>query len=210
MLCTRCRHPSCYLCRYPVCGFPLRSTSSSTGGEACPRALLTSSNGRKCSIPISKALQFVYLHHIAVIQAAIRTMRMMAEDAHTTGMWCQNVVLRMNTCVAAQGGGGARVAPPPLVREDVVAGVCERAVMAAHRLGLAGAARLQAFMHAETADLIVAEADTALDFRPSAPLLFQARLPSWACPSTSVAQPGPLLGRIASMGAQSRHIRPSA
>ena len=120
-----------------------------------------------------------------------------------------NVVLRVNTCGAAQGGGGARVAPPPLVREDVVAGVCERAVMAAHRLGLAGAARLQAFMHAETADLIVAEADTALDFRPSAPLLFQARPPSWAaCPSTSIALAG-LLGRIASMGAQSWHTRPS-
>ncbi|MBC7971607.1 MAG: hypothetical protein H7Z11_16035 [Verrucomicrobia bacterium] len=68
-----------------------------------------------------------------------------------------------------------RVTPPPpnLVREDVLAGVLARAEMVADALGLNGAASLEALMHAESADLVIIEANAIPDISPSSDLYQQ-------------------------------------
>lgn len=70
-----------------------------------------------------------------------------------------------------------RVTPPPeaLVRGDVLAGVRARAEMVADALGLNGAALLDALMHADTADLVLIEANAIPDLSPSSDLYQQAR-----------------------------------
>ena len=68
-----------------------------------------------------------------------------------------------------------RVTPPPgdLVREDVLAGVRARAEMVADALGLNGAASLEALMHAESADLVLIEANAIPDISPGSDLFQQ-------------------------------------
>ncbi|CAL8461852.1 g1383 [Coccomyxa elongata] len=77
-----------------------------------------------------------------------------------------------------QGGATVRVTPPPegLVRGDVLAGVRARAEMVADALGLNGVALLDALMHAETADLVLIEANAIPDLSPSSDLYQQAML----------------------------------
>lgn len=59
---------------------------------------------------------------------------------------------------------------------EVLAGVARRAELVADRLGLAGLASVDAFMNADTAELIVLEADVIPSFAPAADLLQQVRL----------------------------------
>ena len=68
-----------------------------------------------------------------------------------------------------------RVTPLPgtLVREDVLAGVRARAEMVADALGLNGVALLEALMHAESADLVLIEANAIPDIAPSSDLYQQ-------------------------------------
>ena len=68
-----------------------------------------------------------------------------------------------------------RVTPPPadLVRGEVLEGVRERARMVADALGLNGLAQLDAFMHAESADLVVVAAHAIPDMSSSSDLFQQ-------------------------------------
>ncbi|KAK9846551.1 hypothetical protein WJX81_006432 [Elliptochloris bilobata] len=78
--------------------------------------------------------------------------------------------------VPLQGGERLRLTPPPeeAVPAEVLAGVARRAELVADRLGLAGMASVDAFMNADTAELIVLEADVVPSLAPSAELLQQA------------------------------------
>ena len=68
-----------------------------------------------------------------------------------------------------------RVTPPPahLVRGEVLEGVRERARMVADALGLNGLAQLDAFMHADSADLVVVAAHAIPDMSSSSDLFQQ-------------------------------------
>ena len=80
---------------------------------------------------------------------------------------------------AQSGTETVRVTPLPesLVREDVLAGVLARAEMVADALGLNGAALLEALMHAESADLVLIEANAIPDISPSSDLYQQVCFP---------------------------------
>ena len=73
-----------------------------------------------------------------------------------------------------QGGGMMRFTPPPahLARPEVLKGVCDRAKMVADALGLNGVAQLDAFMHADSADLVLVNAHAIPDMS-SASDIFQ-------------------------------------
>lgn len=68
-----------------------------------------------------------------------------------------------------------RVTPPPahLVRKDVLEGVKARAQMVASALGLNGLAQLDAFMHAESADLVVVAAHAVPDMSSTSDIFQQ-------------------------------------
>jgi hypothetical protein len=76
-----------------------------------------------------------------------------------------------------QGGltGVLNLTPPPeaLVRPEAAEGARRRCEMVADRLGLSGVAQIDAFMHAETGDIVVLEANVLPAMHASAPLLLQ-------------------------------------
>lgn len=69
--------------------------------------------------------------------------------------------------------------------------MARRAELVADRLGLAGVASVDAFMNADTAELIVLEADAVPSLAPSADLLQQARA-YWSCSVCRRASAAPL------------------
>jgi hypothetical protein len=60
-----------------------------------------------------------------------------------------------------------------VVPAEVLAGAAARAELVADRLGLAGLAAIDAFMNADTAELIVLEADPVPSLAPASDLLQQ-------------------------------------
>lgn len=68
-----------------------------------------------------------------------------------------------------------RFTPPPahLVRPEVLQGVCDRAKMVADALGLNGVAQLDAFMHADSADLVVVNTHAIPDMSASSDIFQQ-------------------------------------
>ena len=90
---------------------------------------------------------------------------------------CMHDVQADCSSTGMQGGGMVRVTPPPasLVREDVLEGVRARAQMVADHLGLNGLAQLDAFMHADSADLVVVHAHAIPDLSSASDLFQQVR-----------------------------------
>lgn len=85
-------------------------------------------------------------------------------------------VINVNrSAIGMQEGGMVRVTPPPasLVREDVLEGVRARAQMVADHLGLNGLAQLDAFMHADSADLVVVHAHAIPDLSSTSDIFQQ-------------------------------------
>jgi len=83
-----------------------------------------------------------------------------------------------------------------VVPAEVLAGAAARAELVADRLGLAGLAAVDAFMNADTAELIVLEADPVPSLAPASDLLQQVlRAPRWALSFGGPGCPAPLLGR---------------
>ena len=74
-----------------------------------------------------------------------------------------------------QGGGMMRFTPPPahLARPEVLKGVRDRATMVADALGLNGVAQLDAFMHADSADLVLVNAHAIPDMSPASDIFQQ-------------------------------------
>ena len=68
-----------------------------------------------------------------------------------------------------------RCTPPPahLARPEVLQGVCDRAKMVADALGLNGVAQLDAFMHADSADLVLVNAHAIPDMSPASDIFQQ-------------------------------------
>ena len=68
-----------------------------------------------------------------------------------------------------------RFTPPPahLARPEVLKGVCDRAKMVADALGLNGVAQLDAFMHADSADLVLVNAHAIPDMSPASDIFQQ-------------------------------------
>ncbi|KAK9819932.1 hypothetical protein WJX72_004090 [[Myrmecia] bisecta] len=75
-----------------------------------------------------------------------------------------------------QGGTGINLTPPPpdFVRPEVLNSVKARVELVADQLGLSGLARVDAFMHADTAEIIVIEVNTIPGMTPSTVLMQQA------------------------------------
>ena len=86
-----------------------------------------------------------------------------------------HVILAECSSIGMQEGGMVRVTPPPvsLVREDVLEGVRARAQMVADHLGLNGLAQLDAFMHADSADLVVVHAHAIPDLSSTSDIFQQ-------------------------------------
>lgn len=74
-----------------------------------------------------------------------------------------------------QGGTGVNMTPPPLslVKPDVLEKVKRRIEKVAERLGIEGYCRIDTFMHVDTGDLIVLEANTMPALTPSTVLFHQ-------------------------------------
>ena len=75
-----------------------------------------------------------------------------------------------------QGGTGINLTPPP---QDVVSGACiktaqMRLELVAASLGLSGFARIDAFLHTDTAELIIIEVNSIPGLTPSTVLFQQA------------------------------------
>ena len=106
-----------------------------------------------------------------------------------------------------------RVTPPPasLAREDVLEGVRARAQMVAHHLGLNGLAQLDAFMHAESADLVVVHAHAIPDLSSTSDIFQQVggRDPilDWGSELLEQAQPATALTECGMNPFQRRAIR---
>ena len=68
-----------------------------------------------------------------------------------------------------------RFTPPPahLARPEVLKGVRDRATMVADALGLNGVAQLDAFMHADSADLVLVNAHAIPDMSPASDIFQQ-------------------------------------
>ncbi|KAL2635787.1 hypothetical protein R1flu_007266 [Riccia fluitans] len=75
-----------------------------------------------------------------------------------------------------QGGTGINLTPPPsaLVSANAIEGCRKRIELVANALGLEGVARIDAFMHADTGEIIVIEANTVPGMTPSTVLIHQA------------------------------------
>nr|PNR35407.1 hypothetical protein PHYPA_023307 [Physcomitrium patens] len=75
-----------------------------------------------------------------------------------------------------QGGTGINLTPPPpsLATEEAIAGCKKRIEIVARTLGLDGFARIDAFMHADTGEVIIIEANTVPGMTPSTVLIHQA------------------------------------
>ena len=75
-----------------------------------------------------------------------------------------------------QGGTGINITPPPteFVKPSVVKKAKARMEKVAHKLGLQGYARIDAFMHIKTGELIIIEANTTPALTPSTVIYHQA------------------------------------
>ncbi|KAG6557536.1 hypothetical protein Mapa_000810 [Marchantia paleacea] len=75
-----------------------------------------------------------------------------------------------------QGGTGINLTPPPpaLVSEEAIKGCRRRIELVANKLGLEGVARIDAFLHADTGEVIIIEANTVPGMTPSTVLIHQA------------------------------------
>lgn len=83
-----------------------------------------------------------------------------------------------------QGGTGVNLTPPPahLVSAAATAAAQERIAAAAHALGIEGFARIDAFMHAATGEVLIIEANTVPGMTPSTVLFHQALAETPAMP----------------------------
>ncbi len=75
-----------------------------------------------------------------------------------------------------QGGTGINITPPPApwVKPAAVKAAQQRMELVARTLGLAGYARIDAFMHTQTGELIIIEANTVPALTPATVLYHQA------------------------------------
>lgn len=75
-----------------------------------------------------------------------------------------------------QGGTGINITPPPVpyVKPSAIKNARERMVRVAERLGIQGYARIDAFMHRKTGELIIIEANTTPALSPSTVIYHQA------------------------------------
>ncbi|CAM6064545.1 unnamed protein product [Sphagnum tenellum] len=75
-----------------------------------------------------------------------------------------------------QGGTGVNLTPPPssLVKEAAITSCRKRIEIVANALGLEGFARIDAFVHADTGEVIIIEANTVPGMTPSTVLIHQA------------------------------------
>ncbi|CAM6120126.1 unnamed protein product [Calypogeia fissa] len=75
-----------------------------------------------------------------------------------------------------QGGTGVNLTPPPgsLVRDEAIASCRKRIELVANTLGIKGFARLDAFLHVDTGEVIIIEANTVPGMTPSTVLIHQA------------------------------------
>jgi len=75
-----------------------------------------------------------------------------------------------------QGGTGINLTPPPaeLVSAPVIDRAKERVAIVAQQLGLEGFSRIDAFLHADTGEVIIIEANTVPGMTPSTVLFHQA------------------------------------
>lgn len=75
-----------------------------------------------------------------------------------------------------QGGTGVNLTPPPpsIVRKEALAEAKRRVALVAASLGLDGFARIDAFLHADTGEIIIIEANTVPGMTPSTVLFHQA------------------------------------
>ncbi|KAL3684077.1 hypothetical protein R1sor_002099 [Riccia sorocarpa] len=75
-----------------------------------------------------------------------------------------------------QGGTGINLTPPPsaLVSAKAIEGCRKRIELVANKLGLESVARIDAFMHADTGEVIIIEANTVPGMTPSTVLIHQA------------------------------------
>lgn len=75
-----------------------------------------------------------------------------------------------------QGGTGVNLTPPPssLIKEEAIAACRKRIEIVANTLGLEGFARIDAFVHADTGEVIIIEANTVPGMTPSTVLIHQA------------------------------------
>ena len=75
-----------------------------------------------------------------------------------------------------QGGTGINITPPPspFVKPSAVKKAKQRMEIVAKALGIRGYARIDAFMHTKTGELIIIEANTAPGLTPSTVIYHQA------------------------------------
>ena len=121
----------------------------------------------------------VAVSHERVVLLACRHGHVWWPKSHSDGLAqlaaYMHVILAERSSIGMQEGGMVRVTPPPasLVREDVLEGVRARAQMVADHLGLNGLAQLDAFMHADSADLVVVHAHAIPDLSSTSDLFQQ-------------------------------------
>jgi hypothetical protein len=91
----------------------------------------------------------------------------------------------------SQGGTGVNLTPPPpqLVSPAALQAAQRRIEAAANALGIQGFARLDAFMHADTGEVVVIEANTVPGMTPSTVLFHQVQCPSLTIHPASAASP---------------------
>eukprot|EP00246_Nothoceros_aenigmaticus_P012501 TRINITY_DN3919_c0_g1_i2.p1 TRINITY_DN3919_c0_g1~~TRINITY_DN3919_c0_g1_i2.p1 ORF type:complete len:201 (-),score=26.80 TRINITY_DN3919_c0_g1_i2:474-1076(-) len=75
-----------------------------------------------------------------------------------------------------QGGTGVNLTPPPpsIMSEETIKSIKQRMELVATALGLEGFARIDAFAHADTGEVIVIEVNTIPGMTPSTVLIHQA------------------------------------
>jgi D-alanine--D-alanine ligase len=75
-----------------------------------------------------------------------------------------------------QGGTGVNLTPPPpsLIKEGAITACRKRIEIVANTLGVEGFARIDAFVHADTGEVIIIEANTVPGMTPSTVLIHQA------------------------------------
>ena len=75
-----------------------------------------------------------------------------------------------------QGGTGVNITPPPTpyVKPSAVKKAKERIEMVAKKLGVRGYARIDAFMHRKTGELLIIEANSTPGLTPSTVIYHQA------------------------------------
>ncbi|GLJ38718.1 hypothetical protein SUGI_0789120 [Cryptomeria japonica] len=75
-----------------------------------------------------------------------------------------------------QGGTGINLTPPPvsIIREDALQACIKRIEILANTLGLEGFSRIDAFVHADTGEVLIIEVNTVPGMTPSTVLIHQA------------------------------------